>query len=178
MLELSSTPQVTFRLNGENRTFVSNALQQIQTENAKTFVDFREFILFLIDEYSEKTAVNSVFATERDELLQKLNTVTLENESLQDQLSLEKSKEPQIIEKEIEKIVERNLTNEELLLKFNETQMFVIAKIHEYRNKNFNKQPGEMCDTVKELIFNKANLFNWGGEYATGLKMGDFKKDK
>lgn len=78
---------------------------------------------------------------------------------------------PQVVEKEIEKVVERELSADEILLKLSPKQIELLNLIARWRHsKKLDeelKTPGQI---IEGMVFNKGALLNWGESFRTGIK--------
>lgn len=153
------------------REQLEEALQKVKTDET-TPISNR----FQVD-FSENTAVQ--------ELIGKV----IENESLPVDsdvsevvsVALSKALQPptvikETVEKEIEVAVPVALKDGEVILSLKPMQRTILEIISKRRfEAGYDSALQSIETTADRLIFNKATLFNWGGEFPTCLKLGDFK---
>lgn len=110
------------------------------------------------------------------ELSDECNAKTQEIEALKDQLRVFEDMEvPETVE--IVKYRERELSEYELLMGFSEKQMYVLKLIASNRAKRLRlRQPEDLDEIVRQMVFNRGALFNWHEEYYTGLLKKDIIK--
>lgn len=155
------------------REQLEEALQKVKTDET-TPISNR----FQVD-FSENTAVQ--------ELIGKV----IENESLpvdsdvSEVVSVALSKAlqpPTVIKETVEKEIEVEvsvptpLKDGEVILSLKPMQRTILEIISKRRfEAGYDSELQSIETTADRLIFNKATLFNWGGEFPTCLKLGDFK---
>lgn len=155
------------------REQLQEALKNVKTDEIPPIAN-----RFQVD-FSENTAVQ--------ELIGKV----IENESLPVDsdvsevvsIALSKAlKPPTVITETIEKEVEVEvsvptpLKDGEVILSLKPMQRTILEIISKRRfEAGYDSALQTIETTADRLIFNKATLFNWGGEFSTCLKLGDFK---
>ncbi len=78
---------------------------------------------------------------------------------------------PQTITKEVEKIVERELSPDELILKLSEKQIELLKLIANWRfSKKLDAEKRTPAQVIEGITFNKPALLNWGEGFRTGIK--------
>jgi len=76
--------------------------------------------------------------------------------------------EPETIEKNVE--IERELAKNEFLLQLEEPQATLLEKIARWRYQTKrDPQRLQIPQLIRRMIFNKGTLFNWHGEFDTGI---------
>lgn len=84
--------------------------------------------------------------------------------------------EPKIKEIEVEKEVEKPLTEHQVLLDLSAQEHLVLGEIARRRFQAGRvERLLEPSETIRKIVFSKAVLFNWAGEYWTGIEKSDFK---
>jgi hypothetical protein len=141
--QINASPSVktlSMSVNSDEKEIINTYLSQIQTENEVIFTSFKEFVLFLINQRS---------IAEKSE-------ITIEKE---------------IVEKEIEKIVEveKELDENQVLLTLDENQLEVAKAIAQNRATKLGIENQTLDQVFIQSFFNKGNLFNWSGNFYTGL---------
>lgn len=85
--------------------------------------------------------------------------------------------EPTIIEKIVTETVPTEIPDGAILLNISPTQNYIIETVAERRfERSIDSELKTVEQTAISMLFNKSTLFNWGGEFATGLQLSDFKK--
>jgi hypothetical protein len=80
-------------------------------------------------------------------------------------------------EVEVLKEVERPLAENEMILPVSAAEKVVLAEIISRRQRKYKFEVAPTTsDIVRQIVFSKPTLFNWHGEYYTGLEIEDFKK--
>jgi hypothetical protein len=145
MYQISNTARtVSANLNDEDRETLNAYLQELQEKKGIVFSTFKEclFSLFSVENKPEnivKTPENTTIPESNPEP----ETITIE--------------------------VERKLTENEVLIELNEDQLIVAKQIAENRAEKEGKDADELNVLFLKSFFNKGNLYNWHGNFYTGL---------
>lgn len=120
---------------------------------------------------SERTQQLSNECTEKSETIERLEN---ENDLLAQQiLTLNDALETAVGDQEVIEIeVEKPFTPgpNDVYLPLDDNHAVVLRTIAENRAKRLKIEPKSISEIVKEIVFNRAILYNWHGEYWTGLK--------
>lgn len=183
---------VSARLSESEQEDLTGFLADYQRQQDVIFKSFREFLAHLSvnglsttenNEESIKVAdIKAVAITysESNNLAPELTAIEIVNHALTSEpktIEVEKIVEvDKIIEKEIEKeiTVEKQLTENQFLLEINDNQMSVLKTINSNRMEQNKRRDIDVVETIPQTLlkafFNKGNLYNWGGEFYTGLR--------
>lgn len=105
------------------------------------------------------------------------NVETVVCTALTKALTAAESQTIEVVEVEVEKLVTAELPAHSVLLKISESQNYILKTVAERRfQRAFDSELQTVEQTAISMLFNKSALFNWGGEFATGLQLSDFKK--
>jgi hypothetical protein len=64
-----------------------------------------------------------------------------------------------------------------MILPVSAAEKVVLAEIISRRQRKYKFEVAPTTsDIVRQIVFSKPTLFNWHGEYYTGLEIEDFKK--
>ncbi len=129
-----------------------------------------------VPEITENTEENNVNIDEIKEALeQQIQVLTDENNTLSESnktlsLQLEEIQNNQEVEViEVKKPFEPNATD--VYLQLPEQKASILQTIADNRHrKGYDKELLSISGIAERLIFNRATLYNWGGEMHTGLK--------
>lgn len=173
-------PTFSVRLKDDDRDVVNELLQHIQEKEDKTYTFAKDVFMDVIEKaQTSLQPVNTTDPTDHPQL-QDLIEIYRENFDIPKETSvtqvlieaLTRANEPpkEAPTVEIEKEVERKLSDNEILLNVNTDQMKVINKITSNRNKKLPEdKKEEVSDTIKNMVFNRANINNWHGAFYTGF---------
>lgn len=178
MLTAENKTQLSARLKPDENARVTAFFEHYQQQNGVEFSTFKEFIMhltendsFLISESDKAESIKvadikpelSTYSEVHDLPLESTAS-TIVKHALTQLPTVEQ--EPQI--KEVEKIVEKELPENGLLLLLDEEQINALQEINENRN-NLLEEPEPIEETSKGLMFNESTLHNIGGGFYTGF---------
>jgi hypothetical protein len=170
---------------------INEKINAIAEKDGVVFSGFQALVLHLLNR--NQTEIEAV----KDENNQENTVILGENQviiNLLDPIKEEFDKNPEIeienqilvlIEKanaqpkevEVLKEVERPLAENEMILPVSAAEKVVLAEIISRRQRKYKFEVAPTTsDIVRQIVFSKPTLFNWHGEYYTGLEIEDFKK--
>lgn len=184
----------TLSLNNSDKDFINADILQFQELVGQDFASFKELFKALLSNALENADFNKhapkheeyetlvtlpISHGERAAFIQKLNACTDNADGLtlaNIELLIAKSLQtPQTVE--VEKIVERDLSESEMLLQFNEKELMILKAVANNRYKAGKANPQEtLPELTKKMILNDNVLFDLGGEFYTGLRSSYVKK--
>lgn len=165
-LENKEIPLEISELQAENKRLlleISELQTKISAENNSNSIELQENQrIVTIDENLQ----NEIDDFNLDFMASKLEP-TLE-ETIESLLQ-EVRTEPEIIEKEITKEVKAPLKENEILIELSDDECLIVDAIAENRAKKLKNEPVTRAEMVHQLALTKSTVFNWSGEFYTGL---------
>lgn len=174
-------PTFSVRLNEDEQNVVNEVLQHIQSKEEKTYTFAKDVFMDVIEKAQSSLQPVETNDPLDNPHLSKLMDIYRENfdipadtgglQLLVDALTRVNEPLPEAPTVEVEKEVERKLSENEVLISFTPDQFSVIKTISDNRNKRLEESMQETPGlTIKKMALNKANVYNWHGNFFTGLK--------
>jgi hypothetical protein len=149
---------------------INKKINDISETDGVVFADFRAVFLHLIN---RKQVEIEVF---KEEIIQENMVVLNENQVILtvaevEELTARANAQPQQVE------VERPLNENEMILPISAAEKTVLSEISSRRQRKYNYDHSPTnAEIARQILFSRQSLFNWSGEYYTGLEIEDFKK--
>lgn len=182
------SPQISARVSESEKDEFNNYLKELQETNNVQFGSVRDFISFISTQQITTTAETEITQIDDrpsiyvEDIQDHLNSFVNQNEVPLEATTLDVvknalTKEPTIVE--VEKVIEvpaevkptNTQTNEHTFI-FTDEQEGLMTDINSNRNKKLTSkelQAESFNDTVLNMLFNEGTIYNFGGNFYTGL---------